>query len=313
MLREIPLKMKKAISDNLSPPTEIAAMPTMLFGCDTAYVDFYCPVFDKNGERTWERCEANSCLRFDHDGVPWFGIGIYIEKTPGVLTTSTSMMRFLFYIEEFDAQSVELRIKNLAGTIPIKNAHDPANYGEAAKLAESVYFVERPEEPNKAGRCVSRTRLALPISGAQRSELHLLPAGPRKSHKPAFCEIARRSLRIRLLRRCVEFLQECVGFRESDSFPYGRARARRAASSRRLRPLSLDEPEAATYLRRAPLGEPSHARDGLFRQAFRRGPCPPAVQARAAYMRNISGAALLARRHHPYPGRSVDAAHERRR
>ena len=45
------------------------------------------------------------------------------------------MMRFLFYIEEFDAQSVELRIKNLAGTIPIKNAHDPANYGEAAKLA----------------------------------------------------------------------------------------------------------------------------------------------------------------------------------
>ena len=79
-------------------------MPTMLFGCDTAYVDFYCPVFDKNGERTWERCEANSCLRFDHDGVPWFGIGIYIEKRPAFFTTSTSMMRFLFYIEEFDAQ-----------------------------------------------------------------------------------------------------------------------------------------------------------------------------------------------------------------
>ncbi len=45
------------------------------------------------------------------------------------------MIYFTFYIEVFDENSVELRIKNLDGSIPIRNANDPVSYVDAAKLA----------------------------------------------------------------------------------------------------------------------------------------------------------------------------------
>jgi hypothetical protein len=135
ILRELPMTMRQAISDYLAAPTGIAAMPTILFDCQTLYVDLYRPLIDKFGARTWERCEVDHNLWFDHDGMPWFGIGIYIEKTPGALTTSMSMIHFTFCVEAFDEQSLELRIENLDGSIPIKNAHDRASYAGAAKLA----------------------------------------------------------------------------------------------------------------------------------------------------------------------------------
>ena len=134
-LRELPAKMKQAISDNLAAPTGVAKFPTGLFHCPTNYVDFYRVAIDQNGHRTRDRedCESDGVLLEDTSGVYNFCIGICLEATPG--SYSAVMIYFTFLVEEFDENSVTLSIKNLDGQISISDVHDAASYGHAAKVA----------------------------------------------------------------------------------------------------------------------------------------------------------------------------------
>jgi hypothetical protein len=126
MLRELPAKMVQAISDYLRTPS--------------GTVGLCCPVFDQMGHRTWQACE-NDYLGIDRDGIPQFGISINTAFDPDasnstfVISANFWIMYFQFIVEKFDEKSVELRIENLDGAIPISNAHDPASYADAAKLA----------------------------------------------------------------------------------------------------------------------------------------------------------------------------------
>jgi hypothetical protein len=118
MLRELPAKMAQAISDHLGAPN----------GC----VGLYQPVADQMGHRTWQPCESD-CLQADYDGIYGFCVGIRVQNQPGSL--AYSMMWFQFTIEEFDERSIELRIRNMDGSISIADAHDAAGYGNAARVA----------------------------------------------------------------------------------------------------------------------------------------------------------------------------------
>jgi len=135
MIRELPVRMREAISDYIAAPAGIAVMPTIVFGRHTAYVDFYRPLVGHSGGQIWERCDPDHCLGLDLEGRYWFGIGIYMEHVLGAMTTMFPMIHFIFCVKAFDETSVELVIKNLDGSIPIKNANDPASYADAAELA----------------------------------------------------------------------------------------------------------------------------------------------------------------------------------
>jgi hypothetical protein len=116
MLRELPAKMAQAISDYLAAPS--------------GYVEPCKTAIDRVGRRTWQRCE-DDCLQADSDGVYGFCISVRAEYDPGSL--NHSIMYFAFSVEDFDEQSIQLRIKNLDGKISIADAHDPASYANAAK------------------------------------------------------------------------------------------------------------------------------------------------------------------------------------
>lgn len=127
MLRELPAKMAQAISESLGAPNGTVGL------CRR--------VIDQMGHQMWEACE-NDCLQTDQDGIYEFGVSLrtgFQAVAPGASTYHVSLkysiMYFQFSIEEFDESSVELRIKNLDGSIPIDNVHDPASYAGAAKLA----------------------------------------------------------------------------------------------------------------------------------------------------------------------------------
>jgi hypothetical protein len=133
MLRELPHKMREAISDHLAAPTGNAGLPTMVSHCATAYVDLFRPMIDQNGQQEWERSTADRCLWAGNDGIYCFGIGVCIEKSPGAL--DASMIYFTFSVEAFDDRSIKLQIKNLDGSIVIENAGDAASYANAAAVA----------------------------------------------------------------------------------------------------------------------------------------------------------------------------------
>jgi hypothetical protein len=80
MLRTLPLKMRQAISDHLTVPQGAAALPTTVSRIQTAYVDLFWPVADHGGQRTWERCDAEHCLRTSADGIYAFVLVSVLKK-----------------------------------------------------------------------------------------------------------------------------------------------------------------------------------------------------------------------------------------
>jgi len=133
ILRELPMRMRDAITAYLAPPSGIAQMPTTMYREQTAFVELYSPVSDQIGTTTWERCGAGQSMRPDRGGIYSFHIGICIEKAPDSL--AASMIYFTFSVESFDDQFIELKIKNLDGSIRIDEVEDPTSYMSAAKTA----------------------------------------------------------------------------------------------------------------------------------------------------------------------------------
>jgi hypothetical protein len=127
MLRELPMKMAQAISDHLAARRGPAKLPSALYHKSMGYVGLYWPVFDENGGQRWEPCEFDRYLRPD-DGVYSFCIGICVENS-----STSRMLFFTLHVEEFGDRSIELRVKNLDGSISIEDARDPASYANAAR------------------------------------------------------------------------------------------------------------------------------------------------------------------------------------
>jgi hypothetical protein len=118
ILRELPTKMKQAISDHLGAPS--------------GYVELYKQMSNEAGHPEWQRCE-DDCLQVDDDGIYNFSLGVRASVHSGSL--NYAIMYFSFYVEEFDEHSIELQIKNLDGMISIADVSDAASYANAAKLS----------------------------------------------------------------------------------------------------------------------------------------------------------------------------------
>ena len=123
--------MRDAIRSHLEVPNGPAELPTAIYEAFTGYVELYWPRRDQIGGRKWERCDPDSSLRPDADGVYSFHVGICVENGKGF--PSYSMLYVTFSVEAFDDRSFELKIKNLSGTIKIDDANNPASYLNAAK------------------------------------------------------------------------------------------------------------------------------------------------------------------------------------
>jgi hypothetical protein len=133
IFRELPQKVKQALSDHLEVPKTPARMASEMAGRATPYVELYRKGFDQNGNKTWEVCPIGEYLQVDSDGICRFTIGICIESlTPGSIFSPT--MHFLEYtIESIDEQSAELQFAKTGHKIPI-DLRTPAGYPDAAAL-----------------------------------------------------------------------------------------------------------------------------------------------------------------------------------
>jgi hypothetical protein len=149
VFRELPLKMKQALTEHLEVPTGAAEMPTALAGRPTSYVEIYRQEFDQNDKKIWEPCSPNDYLQVDGEGICHFTIGICAElKSEHML--HASMMFLEFTIESVDEQSAELQFAKTGYKIPV-DLCNPTGYADAAALV-TTYLLERMKNPPAAAR-----------------------------------------------------------------------------------------------------------------------------------------------------------------
>jgi hypothetical protein len=140
IFREIPQKMKQALSDHLAVPSTPASMTA---GHATSYVELYRPRVVESGQRSWELCPPDAYLQVDSKGICHFTIGICLEQRPA--TMAYSLIYLEFTIESVDEQSAELQFAKTGHTIPI-DLRNPAGYLDAAALV-TTYVLESLRDP----------------------------------------------------------------------------------------------------------------------------------------------------------------------
>jgi hypothetical protein len=94
IFRDLPGKMRQALSDHLEVPAKPARMPSLMAGHATPYVELYRPRCDENGQKTWELCRPNEYLQVDGKGICHFTIGICLEATVDAMPTSMMYVEF---------------------------------------------------------------------------------------------------------------------------------------------------------------------------------------------------------------------------
>jgi hypothetical protein len=141
IFRELPEKMRQALSDHLEVPTSRPVIPSLTAeGRATMYVDLCRYWFDENGQKTWELCPMGQYLRVDPEGICHFTIGISLVRQPGVIA-APSMIFLEFTIESVDEQLAELQlVKGISQKIPI-DFLSPDGYANAAALVVT-YLLE---------------------------------------------------------------------------------------------------------------------------------------------------------------------------
>jgi hypothetical protein len=131
IFRELPQKLKQALSDHLEVPATPAHLPSQMAGHAVPYVELYRPRFDRNGTRTWEVCPDGEYLQVDVEGICHFVIGICVEP----LTPDASFVPLMHYvdftIESVNEESAELQFAKTGHKIPI-DLRTPADYPDAA-------------------------------------------------------------------------------------------------------------------------------------------------------------------------------------
>jgi hypothetical protein len=140
IFRELPQKMKQALSDNLTVPATPLTPPSLTTaGRATSYVELCRYSLDQNGQRTWEICPPDDCLWVDRDGICHFTVGISLEQQPGAVAAA-SMLFLEFTIESVDEQSAALRLIKPSHEILI-DLRNPDGYDNAADLV-TTYLLE---------------------------------------------------------------------------------------------------------------------------------------------------------------------------
>jgi hypothetical protein len=148
IFRELPRKMRQALSDHLEVPTKPAPMPSLMAGHATSYVELYRPRFNENGQRTWELCPPDEYLQVDSKGICHFTIGICLEPKPEAMIAS--MMYLEFTIESVDEQSAELQFVKTGHKLSI-DLRNPAGYPDAAALVTTYVFEGLRDPPGARG------------------------------------------------------------------------------------------------------------------------------------------------------------------
>jgi hypothetical protein len=148
-VREMPRKVRQALTNYLEVPAEHAVFPTIFAGGHpTPYVEIYRSRFDQNGERTWELCPQGENLQLDRDGIGHFTIGICLEKERGAVTAS--MIFLEFSIESIDEQSAELQLARTGDRIHI-DLSNPTGYADAAASIMTLLLKRMKDPPATRG------------------------------------------------------------------------------------------------------------------------------------------------------------------
>jgi len=148
IFRELPSKMRQALSDDLQVPPSAAAMPTqMAEGQPTPYVGLYVQKLDHSGQNKWKPCAADDALQVDDKGICHFTIGICLERTPGAMLSSMNFLEFT--IESVDEEAAKLQFVKNGHKISI-NLRSPTGYAEAATQV-TTYLLESLRDPTAQG------------------------------------------------------------------------------------------------------------------------------------------------------------------
>ena len=140
IFRELPQKMRQALSDHLAVPATPLILPSLTAaGRATSYVELCRYWLDQNGQRTWEICPPDDYLLIDSDGICHFTIGVSLEQQPGAIAAA-SMIFLEFTIESVDEQSADLRLIKPSHQILI-DLRNPDGYDDAATLV-TTYLLE---------------------------------------------------------------------------------------------------------------------------------------------------------------------------
>lgn len=128
--RDLPLRLRQAISDYLGAPAGSAMFPEGAMKTPTAYVDFYRRGIDVvSGKQRTERCERDECLVLDSDKIPYFTLGIWVERAPHSMQGWWLFLKIS--IESANEESADITIENQPGRITI-NLRDADGYAAVA-------------------------------------------------------------------------------------------------------------------------------------------------------------------------------------
>jgi hypothetical protein len=142
IFRELPEKMRRALSDHLQAPETPPVIPSLTTGDRvTSYVDLCRHWFDENGQKTWELCPADQYLRVDPDGICHFTIGISLVRQPNAIA-APSMIFLEFTVESVDEKSAELQLQLAKGSSEkiLIDLCNPEGYVNAAALITTCLF-----------------------------------------------------------------------------------------------------------------------------------------------------------------------------
>jgi hypothetical protein len=154
IFRELPQKLKQALSGHLEVPATPARLPSQMAGRAIPYIELYRPEFGPNGTRTREVCPIGEYVQVDSEGICHFTIGICVEP----LTPDASFVPVMHYveftIESVDEQSAELQFAKTGHKIPI-DLRTPAGYPDAA--ARVITHVLEAMKDTSASRGIGRS------------------------------------------------------------------------------------------------------------------------------------------------------------
>jgi len=111
--RELPLRLRLAISNHFGFPVGEPNAIRLFTRRGIRHVDVFQQTVNPDGSVHYEPCDDDHYLQTDGSGVPYFSIGIYIERSPGAIPGSTIFATF--QIENANEQSIELTIGRIDG------------------------------------------------------------------------------------------------------------------------------------------------------------------------------------------------------
>jgi hypothetical protein len=127
-VEELPLRIRNALSTELSVPPGRAEFLSLMHKHDIPYVYLARPVHGEHGEKTWEPCLTDDVFFRDWDGVLHFGLGLFLATS----NLAPFMLHSAIAIEDITDDAFTLVIASAPGAITVKIG-DSNSYAAAAK------------------------------------------------------------------------------------------------------------------------------------------------------------------------------------